>query len=101
MAFNAKRAALATRPSPNDISSNHSAGTFTTKAPPLQDRVEVKRHPGAMTARRRAQVIFVLRLTALPNVDPIKALRAVLKVMLRRFGLRCTSVSVEQDEARR
>jgi hypothetical protein len=51
-----------------------------------------------MTERRRPQVIFVLRLTPKPGVDAVKALRAVLKVMLRRFGLRCTSVEIEQDE---
>jgi hypothetical protein len=93
----AKRAALATRPS-LDISSNNTAGAFTTKSPPLQGRVEVKRHPGAgaMTERRPLQVIFVMQLTALPNVDAIRALRALLKTALRRFGLRC--VSVREDD---
>ena len=76
MPFNGKGAALATRP-PLDISSNDIAGTFTTKAPPLQ-------------------VIFVLRLTLLPGVDGIKALRAALKTLLRRHGLRC--ISIKQDE---
>jgi hypothetical protein len=38
---------------------------------------------------------FVLRLTAVPNCpDPIRALRGLLKIALRRFGLRC--ISVEQ-----
>jgi hypothetical protein len=52
-----------------------------------------------MTERRRQPpVTFVLRLTPKPGTDAVKALRAALKVMLRRFGLRCTSVSVEQGE---
>jgi hypothetical protein len=73
MPFNGKGAALATRP-PLDISSNDIAGTFTTTL----------------------QVIFVLRLTPLPGVDGIKALRAALKTLLRRHGLRC--ISIKQDE---
>jgi hypothetical protein len=46
--------------------------------------------------RGRDQQVFVLRLVPLPGTDPIKALRAVLKVLLRRFGLR--ALSVRQDE---
>jgi hypothetical protein len=96
MAFNAKRAALATRPS-LDISSNHnSAGTFKAKSPKLQDRVAVKRHPGAM--RRRRQV-FVLRLTPLPGTDPIRSLRRLLKIALRACGLRCLSVRHDDEGA--
>jgi hypothetical protein len=45
---------------------------------------------------RDQQVIFVLRLVPKPGVDGIKALRAVLKILLRRFGLRC--ISIKQDE---
>jgi hypothetical protein len=43
---------------------------------------------------------FVLRLRAEPRVsDPIRALRALLKVALRRFGLRCTdAVEVQPRE---
>jgi hypothetical protein len=54
MPFNAKRAALATRP-PLDISSNH-AGTFKAKSPKLQGRIEVKRQatPPALRAFKRA-----------------------------------------------
>jgi hypothetical protein len=33
---------------------------------------------------------FVLTLEAAPDRDPVHALRALLKVALRRFGLRCT-----------
>jgi hypothetical protein len=49
---NAKRAALATQPPPNDISSNH-AGTFKAKSPKLQGRIEVKTSP-ALRALKRA-----------------------------------------------
>ena len=32
---------------------------------------------------------FVLTLEAAPDRDPIHSLRAILKIALRRFGLRC------------
>jgi len=35
--------------------------------------------------------IYVLRLQPLPNVDDVRALRAVLKSLLRNHGLRCLS----------
>jgi len=34
----------------------------------------------------------------LPNVDGVRALRAALKVLLRRFGLRCESVEEEAEQ---
>jgi hypothetical protein len=52
-----------------------------------------------MTERRLPQVIFVLRLVPKPGTDAVKALRAALKQMLRQHGLRCTAISIEQDEA--
>jgi hypothetical protein len=40
--------------------------------------------------------IFVVRLRPEPGVaDPVRALRAALKILLRRFGLRC--VSAQRD----
>ena len=37
--------------------------------------------------------VFVVKLRPLRDVvDPIKALRGLLKVALRRFGLQCTDV---------
>lgn len=42
--------------------------------------------------------VFVLRLQALPRVDAVKALRATLKSLLRRFGLRALSVELETKE---
>jgi hypothetical protein len=47
---------------------------------------------------RSNQQVFVIRLRAGPKVDPIKALRAALKVLLRRFGLRAISVREEMPE---
>jgi len=43
--------------------------------------------------RKPKKQIFVLRLTAGPDCpDAIRALRQLLKIALRRFGLRCVSV---------
>ena len=36
--------------------------------------------------------IFMLTLVAKPGSDPIRSLRWLLKVALRRFGLRCTNM---------
>jgi hypothetical protein len=38
------------------------------------------------------QPLFVLVIRAEPGVDPMLSLRALLKVMLRGFGLRCLKV---------
>jgi hypothetical protein len=43
--------------------------------------------------------IFLVRLRALPGVDAIRALRAALKTLLRRYGLRCESVEEETSNA--
>jgi hypothetical protein len=42
-----------------------------------------------VTAKRP---IFTIRLRPLPGVDGIRALRAALKALLRRFGLQAISV---------
>jgi hypothetical protein len=42
--------------------------------------------------------IFVLRLRPEKGVDPINALRHVLKTLLRRHGMRCVSVDEEADK---
>jgi hypothetical protein len=40
---------------------------------------------------------FVVTLVPLPEVsDPVRAMRAALKALLRRFGLRCTDVREER-----
>jgi hypothetical protein len=41
--------------------------------------------------------IFVLRLQPLKGVDPLRALRHILKWLLRAHGMRC--LSVEQSPA--
>jgi hypothetical protein len=41
----------------------------------------------------------VLTLQALPGVDAIKALRQLLKVALRRFGLKCVSITEQTKQA--
>ena len=47
-----------------------------------------------MAAPRR---VFVLCLVAKPGTDPIRAFRALLKLALRRFGLRCLDVREQHD----
>ncbi len=37
---------------------------------------------------------YLIRLRPLPNVDAIRALRAALKVLLRRFGLKAIEVRI-------
>jgi hypothetical protein len=44
--------------------------------------------------------IFVVKLQAPPNVNEIRAVRAALKVLLRRFGLRCVGIAEHTDEIR-
>jgi len=41
--------------------------------------------------------IFVLRLRPLPGANPERALRWLLKIALRRFGLRCVSIEMERS----
>ena len=48
--------------------------------------------------RAKRQPIFALRLVAAkPGVDGIRALRALLKVALRRFGLRAIEAREERQ----
>lgn len=47
-----------------------------------------------MTADQPERV-FVLSLAAAPGSDPIRAIRALLKIALRRFRLRCIDVHEE------
>ena len=41
---------------------------------------------------------FTITLRPEPGVDPIHALRAVLKSLLRRYGLRCISAHENTEE---
>lgn len=43
--------------------------------------------------------VFVLRLTPKRGVDGVRALKALLKLALRRFGLRCLDVREEPADA--
>ena len=52
-------------------------------------------------SKRQSTPVFVLRLRVGPKVDAIRALRAALKVLGRRFGLRAVSVTVESETQRR
>jgi hypothetical protein len=45
------------------------------------------------------RTVFTIRLRAEPNVDPIRALRFALKVLLRRFGLRAISITDDTPRA--
>jgi hypothetical protein len=48
----------------------------------------------------RKQSTFTVVLRAEPGVNPVLALRAALKLALRKFGLRCVSAIEETDNAR-
>jgi hypothetical protein len=48
-----------------------------------------------MSEPAKDRPIFVLRLRAEPGVDPIRSLRALLKVTLRWFGLRAIEAREE------
>jgi hypothetical protein len=43
---------------------------------------------------------FVITLRAAPDVDAIRALRWALKLLLRKFGLRCVSIEQTKEIAR-
>jgi hypothetical protein len=42
-------------------------------------------------------VRFVLTLQPQPGVDPVKALRWILKTLLRRHGMKCVDVHEEKE----
>ena len=46
---------------------------------------------------RTGRPVFSIRVRAEPGVDAIKSLRALLKVSLRRFGLRAVDATEIQD----
>jgi hypothetical protein len=37
--------------------------------------------------------VFTLVLRPLPGIDPVRALRAALKMLLRAYGLRCVRIA--------
>lgn len=42
---------------------------------------------------RAPRTIYVITVTPLPGVDAVRMLRQALKVLLRRFGLRCIDIA--------
>ena len=52
----------------------------------------------SMFVTRRLPRVFVIKLQTAPGTDSIRALRALLKILLRRFGLRCLSAREEQPD---
>jgi len=49
-------------------------------------------------AAKERRPVFVLELRPEPGIDPVLALRALLKVTLRRFGMRCISAHESRSE---
>ena len=49
--------------------------------------------------RATRKPIFVLRLCGEPGVDDIRALRAILKVLLRKYRWRCVSIGPESADS--
>ena len=52
-----------------------------------------------MTMKRQPD--YIIRLQPLPGIDGEQALRAALKALLRRHGLRCTRIDVGGETCRR
>jgi hypothetical protein len=52
--------------------------------------------PSRPSAKSRPS--YILEFRPLPNVDAIRSIRALLKLSLRRFGLKAVSVSERQPE---
>jgi len=46
----------------------------------------------------KSRPIFILEFRAQPGIDAIRAVKALLKFSLRRFGLKAVSVSERQPE---
>jgi hypothetical protein len=55
---------------------------------------------GAESKPARDRPTFTVRLRAEPGVDPIRAMRALLKAALRRFGLRAISAEEDNNDQR-
>jgi hypothetical protein len=48
--------------------------------------------------KRNGPTTYLIRLRPQPGVDAIRALRAALKVLLRRFGLKAIEVKEEKSK---
>jgi hypothetical protein len=53
-----------------------------------------------MNTTQRKPVLFVVKLYALPGTDGVRALKAALKLLLRKFGLRAISVQQVEEDAK-
>lgn len=49
---------------------------------------------------RQPRPIFVIALQAKPGVDSIRALRAALKLLGRRYGLKCVTIREARKRSR-
>ena len=50
------------------------------------------------TKPAKERPVYVIELRPEPGIDPIPALRGLLKVTLRRFGMRCISARENIEE---
>lgn len=51
--------------------------------------------------KRTPRPTFIIRLRPEPSVNPVRALRGALKVLLRRFGLRAVDIrSIDTKKGR-
>jgi hypothetical protein len=88
------RAGYADLPENLPASADHDCGDALLGqiAPPLQ--------PANTAGPRHAPIdrrsVYLLRLRAQPNTDAVHNLRALLKVAVRRFKLRCISARVQR-----
>ena len=54
-----------------------------------------------MTSKPAERPTFQLKLRPEPHVtDPVRVLRAALKLLLRKYGMRAISCGIEQQEKR-
>jgi len=80
--------------SPSDRFRKSSVSTKQTSNISHQNHRQDKLHCDPRSCGRPT---YALRLRAEPGINAIHALRAVLKTMLRRYGLRCLSAYEEKS----
>jgi hypothetical protein len=58
-----------------------------------REKAEVGAGAGVTKPDPKGSRVFVVKLRAVPRCsDPIRSLRGALKILLRRFGLRCIQI---------
>lgn len=62
-----------------------------------RDRYPPPDEPEGVFRDAVSRPVYRLRFRAEPRVDEVRALRALLKVALRRFGLQCLSIERDRD----